>query len=118
MQEYTIHLTNLEMHGYHGWHAEEQIIGTSFKVDIAVSFTAQNDVENLEDTINYVKIYEEVRLVFAHPVKLLETLALNVCNVIRTLDDRIILINISIAKLNPPISNFMGRVGVSLSKSW
>ena len=115
---FTIHLNKLKIFAYHGVHAEEAIIGTDFEVSVTVSFNAPKKIEQLNDTINYVTIYEIIKLHFAQPEKLLETLAQNITQEIHKIDSRITSINITIDKLNAPISNFIGTVGVTYSKSY
>jgi 7,8-dihydroneopterin aldolase/epimerase/oxygenase len=115
---FTIHLKKLKLFAYHGVHDEETIIGTDFEVSVAVSFNAPEKVAQLNDTINYVTIYDIIKLHFAQPEKLLETLAQNITQQIHKIDNRITSINITIDKLNAPISNFIGTVGVTYSKSY
>lgn len=114
---YTIHLNDLEFFAHHGWHNEEALAGGNFKVNVSLQFDAF-DVEALEDTINYVDIYTLIKDKVNEPVRLLETLATEICVAIKEIDDRIKTINITITKLNPPITNFIGNVAVSLSKSY
>lgn len=115
---FTIHLKNLIFHAYHGMHEEETIVGNYFEVSVSVSFNAPENVAELNDTINYVSVYEIIKQHFAQPQKLLETLAQNITQQIHKVDARITSINITIDKLNAPISNFIGTVGVTYSKSY
>jgi 7,8-dihydroneopterin aldolase/epimerase/oxygenase len=115
---FTVHLNKMLFYGYHGVHKEEAIVGGEFEVAISISFPSLNRIKTLDDTINYVAIFELVKNRFLQPEKLLETLAQNMVEDIYTYDTRISLINISIEKLNAPISNFIGRVGVTYSKSF
>ena len=115
---FTIHLNNLVFYAYHGMHEEETIVGNDFEVSVSVSFNAADKVAELNDTINYVSVYEIIKQHFAQPQKLLETLAQNITQQIHKIDDRITSINITIHKKNAPISNFIGTVGVTYSKSY
>jgi 7,8-dihydroneopterin aldolase/epimerase/oxygenase len=72
----------------------------------------------LDDTINYVSVFEIIKNRFAIPERLLETLAQHIVDDIYAIDNRIIKINILIDKINAPIPNFIGTVGVSYSKSF
>ncbi|MBS1495862.1 MAG: dihydroneopterin aldolase [Bacteroidetes bacterium] len=114
----TIHLNNLRFFAHHGVHAEEAIIGNDFEVSVEVAFDVPEKVQSLSDTVNYVSIYQAIKNTFIHPSKLLETLAGNICDEIYKTDNRIKNINITIYKLNPPIPNFIGNVGVSYSKCY
>lgn len=115
---FTIHLNNLKFFAYHGVHEEEAVLGTDFEVSVAVTFNAPEKILELHDTINYATIYEIIKMHFAQPQKLLETLAQNITQEIHKIDNRITSINITIDKLNAPISNFIGKVGVTYFKSY
>ena len=115
---FTIRLNKMKFFAYHGVHEEETIVGTDFEVSVTVSFNEPEKIEQLNDTINYVKIYEVVKQHFIKPEKLLESLAQKIIQEIHKIDHRITSINITIDKLNAPISNFIGTVGVTYSKSY
>ncbi len=114
----SIHLTNLRFFAHHGYHDEEGVTGTNFEVSISISFDAPEKITTLPQTINYVEVYNVIRQTFGRPTKLLETIAHDICENVHMLDSRIRTINITITKLHPPISNFIGSVGVSLIKSY
>lgn len=115
---FTIHLNNLRFHGRHGVHAEETIVGNNFELSVSVSFEEEGEIQGLPDTVNYVELHRIIKNRFEKPVKLLETLAQDICNEIKNFDGRIKRINISINKLNPPIPNFTGTVGVSVTMDY
>jgi 7,8-dihydroneopterin aldolase/epimerase/oxygenase len=114
---FTVHLNKLIFFAHHGVHDEESIIGTDFEVSVSIDFDAPEKVVALKDTINYVSVFEVIKKRFATPGRLLETLAQHIVDDIYAIDNRITTINISIDKINPPISNFIGSVGVTYSKS-
>ncbi len=114
----TITLNNLHFYAYHGVHEEEAIVGGNFEVSILVDFISSKEIADLRDTINYVAIYDIVKKQFAIPEKLLEVLAQNLAFLIYKLDNRIKRINISIQKLNAPIANFEGNVGICFTKEF
>ena len=113
---YTIHLNKLAFFAHHGLHDEEAITGTNFEIDLSVEFDPGERLTSIQQTINYVDVYDIVKKHMAHPIALLETLAENITLEIHSLDKRIRSINISIHKLHPPINNFIGHVGVTYSK--
>ncbi|MEP6712729.1 MAG: dihydroneopterin aldolase [Ferruginibacter sp.] len=115
---FTIHLTNLRFFAHHGMHDEEAIVGNDFEVSLSVTFEVPDRIKALSETINYVSVYLIIKKIFKHPSKLLETLAVDICDEIYLSDNRIKKINITIHKLNPAISNFIGNVGVSFCKSF
>ena len=114
---FKVHLKKMKFFAHHGLHDEEGITGTEFEVSVDIGFSAV-EVHSIHDTINYVTVFEIVKRFFKTPERLLENLAQNITNDIYALDARITTINISIDKLNPPIYNFTGSVGISYSKSY
>lgn len=113
-----IHLEQLKFHGHHGIHDEETIVGNNFEVSVTVNFIATQPITSLADTVNYVELHSIIKETFNRPVKLLETLANEICDNLHQYDNRIKKVAIRINKLNPPITNFTGTVGVSLSKEY
>lgn len=97
---------------------EEAIVGTVFELNLSASFDAEESISFIKQTINYVTVFEIVKRHFEHPRKLLETLAQEIVNDVHLFDSRIKNIEIHINKINPPIANFTGSVGVSYYKSF
>ncbi len=115
---FTVRLNKIQFFAYHGVHEEETVIGNTFEVNMEIFFTAENKIQSLEDTINYTSAYETMKAIFAVPEKLLETVAQNIVEAVYETDSRIYKINITIDKINAPISNFVGTVGVIYSKTF
>jgi 7,8-dihydroneopterin aldolase/epimerase/oxygenase len=115
---FTVHLNKLIFFAHHGVHNEEGIVGTDFEVSVSIHFNAPEKVISLNDTINYVHVFEVIKKRFAIPERLLEILAQHIVDDIYAIDNRITTINISIDKINAPIPNFIGTVGVSYTKSF
>jgi dihydroneopterin aldolase len=114
---FKVHLNKMKFFAHHGLHDEEGITGTEFEVSIDISFQA-GEVHSIHNTINYVTVFEVVKTKFKHPQRLLENLAQDITEEIHNIDARITTINITIDKLNPPIYNFTGSVGISYFKSY
>lgn len=114
----TIHLNNLVFFSHHGVHEEETIVGTEFKLNVAISFNETGKIVSLDQTINYVVVYNIIKEHMKKPSRLLETVAMQVADDIYKIDKRIKTININISKLNPPINNFTGNVGVTYNKEF
>lgn len=112
----TIHLNDLRFYSHHGVHDEETRLGNNFELDVSVSFEESGRISSLDETINYVGLYHIIDDRMKQPARLLETLAMDLAEEIRKYDERIRTINISISKLNPPINNFTGKVGVTYNK--
>ncbi len=115
---HSIQLNNIRLFGRHGWHKEEAVIGNEFELSVSINFNSETAIKTLADTINYVAVFEVIKKVFINPYPLLESLLQQIVTEIYDLDNRITFINISISKLNVPIPNFMGTVGVTYSKKF
>lgn len=110
----SIHLHQLVFHAFHGLYEEEKILGNEFMVDLTVQHHPANiPIHAINDTINYVALYELVKKRMEVPVLLLETLATSIAQDILLQFVLAETVNISITKLHPPISEFSGQVGVS-----
>ena len=91
---------------------------TAFEVDILAAFPAKEEIRYIDDTVDYTKIYELVKAIFMQRQKLLETVAQNIATAIETEFGNLQQLQISITKLTPPISSFVGTVGITYSKEY
>lgn len=109
-----IHLSKLCFFAFHGIYDEERILGNDFEVNIEVGYTPSSlPVLYIQQTINYVDVYELVKKRMSTPTPLLETLATDIASAILaqfSLAEQVI---ISIDKVRPPIEQFKGQLGVS-----
>ncbi len=112
----TIHLHNLLFHSFHGMYKEEKILGNDFEVNVDVSIKAEQHISKLKQSVDYVSLYAVIKEVMDQPTPLMEMLIQELAERIRLFDEKIHAVTISIKKLNPPISNLQGTVGVSYSK--
>jgi 7,8-dihydroneopterin aldolase/epimerase/oxygenase len=88
----TIHLHKLLFHSFHGFYEEERV--------------------------NYIIIYDTIKLRMQQPSPLLETVAQELTHAIHKIDERIKSVSITIKKSSPPIENFQGLVGVSYKREF
>ena len=114
----TIHLKDIECFAFHGFHPEERKTGNYFTVSMDVDCLSEADIHELDDTVDYARIYEIIRRRMEEPRSLLEEVAQDISREVASLSNRIKKTSITIFKINPPISGFQGRVGVTLQKNW
>jgi dihydroneopterin aldolase len=100
----TVALKDVKCFAYHGYYAEEQILGTHFLVSIEVKFKPEGDTEDLQHTVNYELLNDIILLEMKHTQKLLET-------VVRRMLDQVVAAFpflhyavVGIKKLHPPMS--------------
>lgn len=114
-----IELKGLRFFAEHGMYAEERKVGNQFEIDLTVSYKVPKHlITSIEDTVNYVEMYRIVEETFAGHKHLLETCAMQICDRLHEQFPSIREVHISIKKMNPPITNFTGSVGVSFSKEF
>jgi dihydroneopterin aldolase len=109
----TIHLNNLSFYSYHGLFDHERINGNSFVVNATINYLPNTLVVAIEQTIDYVSIYELIKQRMAVATPLLETIVMEIAKAI--IDQYVVAkeVEIAITKENPPIPDFEGSVGVS-----
>jgi len=112
-----ISLSNLEFFGFHGLYEGEKKIGNQFLVDIQIDFTPTVLIVNeLDQTIDYVLVYNKVKEIMAIPTPLLETLVCKIADQIlidHTIADKVF---VQITKQKLVIPSFVGDTSVSIER--
>jgi 7,8-dihydroneopterin aldolase/epimerase/oxygenase len=109
----TIHLHKLLFYSFHGIYEEEKVIGNEFEINADIEVDTSKQITTIRQTVNYVTAYNIIKERMQQPTPLLETVAQELTNSIRQIDERIKSVSISIKKLSLPIENFQGIVGVT-----
>lgn len=107
-----IFLKDVVLHGFHGVHPLEKKVGTPFSINIIIELEENKAIQHLQDTVDYAQVFERLKEEFKTTEDLLEVLIERIIASIANLSSSIITIDISIFKLNAPISGFQGQVGV------
>jgi dihydroneopterin aldolase len=118
MAIFSILVDNCRFYAHHGLFEEESTVGAAFEVSVKADFEEIGPISNMNQTVNYVSIFEIVQKHFQTPRHLLETLAQEIAEEIHANDPRIFYIEITLKKLNPPIQNFTGTVGITYKKTF
>jgi 7,8-dihydroneopterin aldolase/epimerase/oxygenase len=109
----TIELTYLRFHAFHGLFPEEKKTGNDFDVQLIVDYyPGEEIITSIDATVNYARLYEIIKTEMQKPRELLETLAMEITEIIHESFQQVIKIDINIKKLHPPITQFTGSVGV------
>jgi dihydroneopterin aldolase len=112
-----ISLSNLEFYGFHGLYEGEKKIGNQFLVDIQIDFTPNVAiVTELDQTIDYVSVYNKVKEIMGTPTPLLETLVCKIADQIlidHSIADKVF---VQITKQKLAIPNFVGDTSVSIER--
>lgn len=115
----TIELRGLRFHAFHGLYEEEKKTGNEFGVELRADYIPpEGIITSLEDTVNYVALFEILQAAMKEPRALLETLAMEIAETIHARFPQVIKLEISIHKLHPPLARFTGSVGVTYQKEF
>lgn len=116
-QEFIIRLEDVRFHAPIGVYENERIVGNDFRLDLAVRINADSfSDENLNTTVSYAAIYDEVIAIVNNEWLLLETvsklIAQRVCDKWPMIED----ISVKLTKLTVPIPEFQGNCSVEYRK--
>jgi 7,8-dihydroneopterin aldolase/epimerase/oxygenase len=115
----SIELVDVHMYGYHGIFEGEEKAGNPYIVNLRVKYNEKdNDFESINDTINYEDLYQIVKQRMQIPTGLLEKICANVIRHIKHQYPFVKEVDLSIQKLQPPLQEFQGNVGVSMNRKF
>lgn len=111
-------LEGLAFHAYHGVYSHEQQTGNNFEVDIAVEtdFSIGAERDDLRGTVDYEVLYRIVKDEMEKPSRLIETVAEKIVNDVLQQLPAVIKVELTIAKLTPPIGGKCRRALVKIEK--
>lgn len=115
-----IKLRGLRLVGTHGVLAEEQTRAQPFEVDITLSLdlVAASRSDALDDTVDYGEVATVVAgVVEDEHFALLERLAGRIAEVVLALDERIAEVDVTVAKLRPPVPIDLASSAVRLRRT-
>ena len=113
-----IRLNNMNFYGYHGVYDFEKEQGANFEIDLELftSLTKSSKSDNIEDTINYEDVYEQVKKAFgSKSYFLLEKLADSISRSIFE-EHKIDKLIIRVRKINAPLDGKLDSVEIELKR--
>jgi len=115
-----IKLNEMVFYGFHGVHDEERRLGQRFIVSVTLYTDPALDsrIRNLEDTVDYTKVYDDIREIMeTHQFQLLEVCANTVAD--KLLRDYHLLtsVELRIQKPSVPIQGSLSSVEVELCRN-
>jgi 7,8-dihydroneopterin aldolase/epimerase/oxygenase len=115
----TVKVDQLRLHAFHGIYNGEPLVGGDFEINVEVDYNEENKVfDKLDDTISYVALIDIVTTRMKSPTQLLEKVARLISVDIKETFPDITASRVSISKLQAPIAQFQGRVGVVLNRQY
>lgn len=114
-----IDIENMEFYAYHGCFEEERQIGTHFRVNVRMKVDTEKAQKSdcIDDTVNYLLVYQEVKREMEVPSKLLENVADRIGSVILQKFPTVTYVQIKVSKMNPPLGGKMEAVSVTVDKN-
>ncbi len=113
-----LRLKGLKFRGLHGFYDEEREHGNNFEVDLTFYQSLQKAAtsDNLEDTLDYQKAFDAVKVVMEGPsVKLIEHLAFLIGEQLLKIVASESAFEVTVRKLNPPLPSEIDYSEVTLS---
>ena len=115
----TIRLKNMQFYGFHGVDKSEKHLGGRFEVDVEMqlSLTKSCDSDDLNDTVNYERIYKTVNTcVSKDKFYLIESLSNSIAKDI-LINYPINSIKVRVRKPHAPVKGVLDTVEVELNRS-
>ena len=112
-----IHINGIKTYAYHGAIQEERVLGQYFITDLVlhVDLTNASKTDDLSETVHYGEVYNLVEeIVKGEPVSLIERLAGKINAELFDRYDKIIEVETTITKPNPPIDGNYDSVAITL----
>ena len=112
-----IEIEGMEFYAYHGHYKAEQIVGSRFIVDVYIEtdLKAVSESDNLDDTVDYQKIYKIVKKEMETVSKLLEHIGNRIIKTIKNNFEHIDKITVRVSKINPPLGGKVNKVSIILT---
>ena len=113
-----IELENIRIYAHHGCLPEETIIGSEYRVDLAIDadLSISSESDALEDTVDYVTLNSIVVEEMQKSSKLLEVVARRIQTKIFKCCPKVNWVSVAVAKINPPICGDVEKVVIRLEQ--
>lgn len=114
-----IEIENMEFYAFHGHFKEEQVVGNKFLVTVSihtkVGAAAQSD--NLNDALDYQKVYKIIKEQMEIKSYLIENIADRILDALyRELGDKILHVKLKLSKINPPLGGKIDKVSIIVER--
>ena len=112
-----ISINGMRFYAHHGCFEQERVIGTHFQVDLRMEVdTSRAEIsDNIEDTVDYLEVYQVVKREMDNPSHLLEHVARRAGEAVRAQFSDTKNVVVRVSKLNPPLGGHMDSVSVEVT---
>ncbi|MBW6515680.1 MAG: dihydroneopterin aldolase [Candidatus Cloacimonetes bacterium] len=114
-----IYLNEMVFYGYHGVKHEERVLGQRFIVNLIIETASETDsqIHHLHDTVDYTRIYDEVKHTMEKKqFHLLEDCANEILDAIFNNFDKVVAAEVKIKKPSVPINGSLGSVEIEMNR--
>ncbi len=113
-----IELENMEFHARHGHFEEEQVVGNTFLVNVYLKTDCRMAAasDNLDDALDYQKVYRLVKKEMEEPSHLLEHVVNRILDALTLSFPEILTAKVKLSKMNPPLGGQTDRVSVTMER--
>ena len=114
----TISIENMDFYAFHGCFDEESKIGTHFRVDLLLEVNTEvaQKSDNIDDTLNYLEVYQTVKVQMMIASHLLEHVADRIGEALLLRFPAINSLTVKVSKMNPPLGGHIGAVALAIEK--
>lgn len=101
----------------HGVYEAEKYLTTEFVVDVCMDYPFEWQLKNSDDvnqTLDYSLVYNEVKAIMNVRKNLIETLALEIKEKIHSLDIKIESVHVKISKIHPLLDGYVQSTSVEI----
>lgn len=111
-----INVTGIKLYAYHGCLEEEAIIGGQYVVDVKIEtdFLRAQVEDDLTQTVDYVTVYNIVKVQMAIRSKLIEHAAALIAGGLIKQIPAIQHVEVKVTKINPPMNGDVKEVSVTV----
>ncbi len=104
-----------EFHAYHGYYTEERKTGNTFIIDAEVELkTFDSNDDNINDTVNYEKLFKICQSEMGNTQKLLETVVFNIITRFKNDFSNVTGGKVKMEKLGPQLGGKVGKAVVEM----
>lgn len=113
-----ISIEGMEFYSYHGHFEEESLIGTKFIIDlyIEVDTTKAEQSDHLQDTVNYLEVYQTIKEQMKTPSHLIEHVGRRIVDAIKERFKKVEAIEMKLRKMNPPLGGQIESVAIEITE--
>lgn len=107
----------IKVYAYHGCLEEEGKIGSNYIVDVTIEtdFLKAAIADDLNQTIDYVTVYNIVKKEMSIRAKLIEHVGLRIINQLKKELHNLHKVEVKVTKLNPPMNGEVEKVSIVIT---